>query len=395
MMVNVNNNFNQIGNIQNIEPNSRIKIGIGKPISLDTHEYTLLAKDMFVSVLSKDTKKTDKSILEKMHIVKRLEIQVYSTYGTEDEVKVRGRVLENKELKPVKSTDSKFRNFVRNFKLFESDEEKNVSVNINLNGKTIKTKTDKEGFFEVKTKDFGHLPLGLNTVQVTLSGEQKKFIANPAIGKISIQPKEDRTFGIVSDIDDTIQKTEVTDKENMLNNILFKNAQTQKKIPGMAELFQALDKANDGKLDGDVTYVSGSPVNLSPRIEGFLQYNNFPEGTLELKNLGVEPGSDPLTKQIEYKLGRIRKLFDTYPDKKFILFGDSGEKDPEVYRQLSKEYPGRIISVYINNVTNDDKTASRYEGMLLTNNTSEAAADLFEKGMISSQDLQTVQKTVK
>ena len=116
--------------------------------------------------------------------------------------------------------------------------------------------------------------------------------------------------------------------------------------------------------------------------------HKFPKGSIELKNIGT----DSLTQQIGYKLGRIRKIFDTYPNKKFLLFGDSGEKDPEVYRQIAKDYPSRVIATYINNVTSDSKTSPRYDGQLLTNNSLEAAQDLIKRGLLSQSDIDFIKK---
>jgi phosphatidate phosphatase APP1 len=64
---------------------------------------------------------------------------------------------------------------------------------------------------------------------------------------------------------------------------------------------------------------------------------------------------------MDYKLRQIEPLLKTYPMRKFILIGDSGEKDPEIYAELSRRYPGRIEQIWIRNV--NDANASRMEGV--------------------------------
>ena len=333
------------------------------------------------------------SVETKPH-VKKLEIQVYSTYGNDEEINIKGRVIEKEKFKPVQEIDSSIKNILRTLKLMESDEKEDIYVTIKFNNKIFMAKTDDEGFYKMKIKDFGKVEPGISNVEVSLMAGQKKYDAKPVTGTVAVQSKNDTTTGIVTDIDDTIQKSGITSKKELIKNILFKNQLTQEKIPGMPELYNALDKRNNGKIDGDVHYVSSSPVNLAPRIESFLDHNEFPEGSLDLKHLGLGKNTDGLTDHGEYKLGKIRTLFNTYPEKKFILFGDSGEKDPEIYKQISKEYPGRVTGIYINNVTNSDKSSSRFEGINLTNNAAEAAADLFNKGFIQEEDLEAVKKAV-
>lgn len=324
---------------------------------------------------------------------KRIEIQIYSSYGNEEEVFIKGRVLKEKKISPSSPDDSSLKNLWRTIQLLESDEIKNISLDINFNGKNIKTKTDKEGHFDLKIKDFGSIKPGYNKVTATLSPNQDKhYICNISTGLITIQLKNDTTFGIISDIDDTIQISNVTKKVNFIKNIFFGNYTTQQKVKGTPELYQILDKKSDGNIDGDIYYLSCSPVNLYPRIEGFLRFNNFPLGSIDLKKLGFREEDDSLFEQVKYKTKKIKTLLETYPNKKFLCFGDSGEKDPEIYKQIDKEFPGRILGIYINNVTNENKNSPRFQGTVLTNNTIEAGIDLFQKNLITNEDLEIIKQ---
>ncbi len=318
---------------------------------------------------------------------KKLQIDVYTTYGTEQSVSIKGRVLEYKKHSVSSVDDSSLMNLYKSWLALESDEVKDVNVEIEFNGKVLKAKSDKEGLFEIKE------PSPVKTGYVDISAvlgpvQKKKYVADQAFGTLTVQPKNDGALGIISDIDDTIQKSYITDKIKMIKTLFLGNEYTIKVVPGVSEIYQVLDKKSDGVADGDVYYVSGSPINLFLKISRFMALHKFPKGSIELKNIGT----DSLTQQIGYKLGRIRKIFDTYPNKKFLLFGDSGEKDPEVYRQIAKDYPSRVIATYINNVTSDSKTSPRYDGQLLTNNSLEAAQDLIKRGLLSQSDIDFIKK---
>lgn len=295
----------------------------------------------------------------------------------------------------VNPDDSSLKNMVRNLERLTTDEEKNIPVEINFNGKIVKVKTDKDGLFNQKIRDFGILKPGYNKVTVVVSDETKKYFSNPVDGNVVVHSKNDSTLAVVTDIDDTIQRSDVTSKLTMIKNMLFKDYMTQERIPGVTELYQAIDNRNDGIINGDVFYVTGSPLSLSDRIENFIEYNKFPKGSIDMKNIGIGSGHDSLTDQVAYKLSKIRPIFYTYPNKKFILFGDNGEKDPEIYTQISQEFPGRVISIFINNITKDtNKTAARYKSVVLTNNAGESAAELLKKGLITNEDLANVKKAV-
>jgi phosphatidate phosphatase APP1 len=65
------------------------------------------------------------------------------------------------------------------------------------------------------------------------------------------------------------------------------------------------------------------------------------------------------TNQVDYKLPRIRQVLDTHADLPFILIGDSGEQDPEIYHEIVQAYGDRILAVYIRNVSQEDPDRPR------------------------------------
>ncbi len=155
-------------------------------------------------------------------------------------------------------------------------------------------------------------------------------------------PGPDARFGIVSDVDDTILETGVERVGHMVKQTLTGSALTRTPFPGAAELYR--DLAADVN---PVFYVSSSPWNLHAFLSAFLRHREFPWGPVLLRDLlGTDAGREP-------KHGRIEEILDLHPQLKFVLIGDSGEKDPEIYAEIVRTHPGRILAVYIREVRLD------------------------------------------
>jgi phosphatidate phosphatase APP1 len=105
--------------------------------------------------------------------------------------------------------------------------------------------------------------------------------------------------------------------------------------------------------------VSGSPTGFYPRIRQTLAYHRLPRGPVILKDFG----SDALLDQWSYKLRQIEMIIRRLPQLRFILVGDSGEQDPEVYRAIAARHPGRIAGIVIRLVPGSDTRSTRFESM--------------------------------
>ena len=128
----------------------------------------------------------------------------------------------------------------------------------------------------------------------------------------------------------------------MVVQTLTGSALTRTAFPGAPELYRDLAGAAN-----PVFYVSSSPWNLHTFLLAFLRHRGFPLGPLLLRDLlGTRAGR-------EQKHERIREILDLHPDLSFVLLGDSGERDPEIYAAIVGEYPDRILAVYIREVRLD------------------------------------------
>lgn len=100
--------------------------------------------------------------------------------------------------------------------------------------------------------------------------------------------------------------------------------------------------------------MSHSPWNLYRYLELFLRQNNFPKGPILLRSFG-----DFLKKKSRHekpqKQKEILHLLKTYPNLPFILIGDSGEQDPDIYIEIAEEFPDRISAIYLRRVKHKKK----------------------------------------
>jgi phosphatidate phosphatase APP1 len=121
----------------------------------------------------------------------------------------------------------------------------------------------------------------------------------------------------------------------------------------MKERFQKLLSQNPKTMPTPLFFITGSPQQLSSSIEKFLDYHHFPSRIVITKKIHGY-NIDPLLNQFKYKVSEIETLFKLYPNIEWTMFGDSGEKDEEVYRYLAKKYPKKIKRFYIRDVKNGD-----------------------------------------
>jgi phosphatidate phosphatase APP1 len=193
------------------------------------------------------------------------------------------------------------------------------------------------------------------------------------VGKAAVQVlADDAPFLLVSDFDDTLAITNVLSKRGVLRSSLLESDATQPVVEGMSDLYRCL-RAATAQAPG-FALVSGSPVQYGGRIAGFLVRHHFPFFGLYLRELSPSTLSG-------YKQPVIRALLTALPHPA-VFVGDSGEHDPEVYRELSAQFPGRVKAIYIRDAGNAAATpAQRYEGMVLFTEPAQAARDAVAKGL--------------
>ncbi|KAH8829189.1 hypothetical protein DL96DRAFT_1597088 [Flagelloscypha sp. PMI_526] len=176
----------------------------------------------------------------------------------------------------------------------------------------------------------------------------------------NIFPSTPDGFGVISDLDDTIKISNVLDKVKLAKATLIDDPQV---VGGMPELYKGFVQSLDNPL---FSYVSGSPYQLIPFVQSFIQ-DNYPDGPKFLRNLTVfdipnliETLTDEFN-TFNHKLATIDRLMGLYPQKKFLMIGDSTEKDPETYAEAFRKYGGdRVQCIWIREVDGAENSAERF-----------------------------------
>ncbi len=165
-----------------------------------------------------------------------------------------------------------------------------------------------------------------------------------------------RGLSVVSDIDDTIKQSNVRDRRELMLNTF---ARTFKPVPGMAATYRELVARDPASTR--IHYVSASPLQLLPPISEFLQSSAFPDGSVHLRPLtSLRTLLRAAGDSSAHKLDTIRALLRDFPQRTFVLVGDSGEHDPEIYATLAREFNPQVVAVVIRNVSGEARDAARY-----------------------------------
>jgi phosphatidate phosphatase APP1 len=194
-------------------------------------------------------------------------------------------------------------------------------------------------------------------ISATVQLETPNYSAKSATTVRQIWGATDLPLGVISDIDDTLTDTDVTHKEEMLKNTFFHNTYDVRIFDNAPQAVTAI-MGKDATLP--VFYLSGSPWALHERISEAFDRLELPHGAMILHRYSQEP-----LNAFDFKLPHLREIVDANPGYKWILFGDTGEKDPEVYRTLKWERPEVVEAVFIHNVTHAEPGNPRYRDFTL------------------------------
>jgi phosphatidate phosphatase APP1 len=325
----------------------------------------------------------------------------YRGFGDNSTIFIKGMVIEDKGLAEPADRHRVWHNTLAMIKRFASDEIPGVRVRAEFHGLTLVSETDGDGFFsfefDVSGISVAVLKKHWHTVEFTLLDtiveNQPETTARGVVRIVS--PEEERI--IVSDIDDTILISHSTQTMRKLRLMLFKNALTRLPFKGITAFYKALEKGNDKNSCYPFFYVSSSEWNLYDLLVNFFDHNNIPRGVFMLRKLEASIYKFWKSGQgnHEHKYDKIKFLLSFYKRQKFILIGDSGQKDPQIYERLAHDFPGRIETIYIRKIgskayfKNIEQVNSRLEKVntsyLQVEDTWEAASHALESGYINME----------
>jgi phosphatidate phosphatase APP1 len=210
--------------------------------------------------------------------------------------------------------------------------------------------TDADGYFRVHMRlpsapasdtCWHEVSLALEAAPVTATAPV--FIPPPAC-----------RFVVISDIDDTVVETGVANTLLMLWRLFVADAKSRTAFPGVAALYRGLHAGLSGNEYNPMLYVSRAPWGTYEVLDAFFHLHGIPVGpVLFLREWGVTWSSPVPRKAKSHKEDLIEHMLALYRSLPFVLIGDSGQHDPEIYARIVARHPGRVLTVMIRDVSRD------------------------------------------
>lgn len=358
------------------------------------------------------TKRLKRQAKKRLGLFDPLQLLPFRSYGTREYLVVSGRLLEREGViydtseaaaseDATRARNGRLDNLRASIRRFRSDEIPDARIAVRFGTSSQEVVTDEEGFFRLELPLSGPVEPGWKEVELELLESMAGSEGIRATAHVFV-PSDEAEFGIISDVDDTVIRTRATHRLEMVHTVLFNDAKSRKPFPGVAAFYRALELGPDGKGLNPIFYVSRSGWNLYDLMDAFFEVQDVPHGPLFLTDISlIEPKSTALGEGQD-KLTRIRKLLAAYPALPFILIGDSGQQDPEVYGTIVREHPGRIRAVYIRDVTShrrDQEVRQQMEQLralgvpaLAVQDTCEAARHAVDLGLIGRAALPRIEE---
>lgn len=249
----------------------------------------------------------------------------------------------------LSSEEAEARLFQERARAFLVDNEGGKEIAVRLGGRTYAAGT---------SGDNGHFAATLLLSAAEIDRLRRAQAGDPdwLTFQAVTRPGDDRTFAghvrlvgreglsVISDVDDTIKVSQVTDRRALVRNTFLREFEP---VQGMPELYRKWARAGV-----EFHYLSGSPWQLYGPLSEFVQDKQFPPGTFHLKHFRLKDRSalNLLGSQEGYKSAAIEGILADFPQRRFILVGDSGEEDPEIYGAAARKHPGRVILILIRSV---------------------------------------------
>ncbi len=153
----------------------------------------------------------------------------------------------------------------------------------------------------------------------------------------------DQRFGIVSDVDDTVMVTALPRPFLAAWNSFVIDEHARQPVPGMAVMLERLTRENPG---APMIYLSTGAWNVAPTLIRFLRRHLFPPGSILLTDWG--PTHDRWFRSgRDHKAANLRRLAEEFPNIRWLLIGDDGQHDDEIYTAFASQHPTSVAAVAI------------------------------------------------
>jgi len=340
-------------------------------------------------------------VRKRLGLARPLRVLPYRGYGTSERALIKARVLEDHHVRPSHLRRTLVGSAVASYKRYATREIAGAHVAVHWGGKRWEGTTDDEGFLELWVVPPQHVEPGWNAVELELLSPEPQGVARVSAPVLVAGPRAE--LGVISDIDDTVIVTGVTNPLKRAWALFLTEHRTRLPFAGVDAFYAALRDGHTGGADNPIFYVSSSPWNLYEHLDEFLAVHRIPSGPLLLRDWGLSRHGFAPGGGHGHKLEKIRGVLSTLETLPFILIGDSGQEDAEHYRTIVNEYPGRIRCVYIRNVPTRAERALELEGiarevraagsqLVVVNDTVAAARHAAQAGWIRWEEVPRVRE---
>lgn len=225
------------------------------------------------------------------------------------------------------------RRVVRGWRSFVTAQVPDAAVRVTIGDRVHEVTADRGGYVDVVLE--ADLPAGWHDVVLTLQGQS---VTAPVLVVGSEQ-----CTALVSDIDDTVMVTALPRPLLAAWNSLVLHESARRVVPGMAGLYRRWEAAQPG---APTFYLSTGAWNAAPALRRFLQRNGYPAGPLLLTDWGPT-NTGWFRSGREHKMQTLRRLMRELPQIRWVLVGDDGQHDPQIYADIAAEHPDRVELVAI------------------------------------------------
>jgi phosphatidate phosphatase APP1 len=271
--------------------------------------------------------------------------------GSESLVRVMGRALLTGDAENLGSADATASalelfhadNAQRGWRAFITAPALYVPITVTVNGVETRGRADRSGLIDIPVRGHGLSP-GWHEVRISAPDAELTTAAVFIVG-------DDETFGIVSDIDDTIIKTSLPRPMIAAWNTFVRHEGARRAVPGMASMYRALLEDHP---KAPIVYLSTGAWNTAPSLTRFLRRNGYPPGPLLLTDWG--PTSTGWFRSgHEHKRSWLHRLARELPNVQWVLVGDDGQHDPALYGDFADERPEAVRAIAIRELSTTEQ----------------------------------------
>jgi phosphatidate phosphatase APP1 len=206
-----------------------------------------------------------------------------------------------------------------------------MDVVVELSGSQRTARSNKGGLIDAVLDV--RVPAGRASARLSVGGRY-------GTATVHVTP-DDARIGLVCDVDDTVWVTDLHNPLRAVWRTMARSSGERRPVPGMASLLRGL---RDHYPDAPVVYVSNGPWNLNGPVTRFLERRGFPAGSLLMTDWGITPRAW-FRDGKAHKRSSLERLVEDFPQVRWVLIGDDGEHDPELYGEFAARNPDRVAAI--------------------------------------------------